>query len=111
MCTHNANQTVSKGIRRDKERKEGGVRRGRSEVEREGEVRRERGSLTSFLKTQRVPATMVREVVTIWNRSGRVTILSVALRGGRFMMSSSTGSTPRLPERSRFILYIHILVI
>ena len=53
---------------------------------------------TSFLKTQSVPATMVKEVVTIWKSSGRVTIRSVALRGGRVMTSRSTGSTPKLPE-------------
>ena len=51
---------------------------------------------TSFLKTQSVPATMVKEVVTIWNKRGRVTILSEALRGGLFITSWSTGSTPRL---------------
>ena len=61
------------------------------------ERERERVSVrTSFLKTQSVPATMVKEVVTIWNKRGRVTILSEALRGGLFITSWSTGSTPRL---------------
>ena len=65
---------------------------------------------TSFLNTQSVPATMVKEVVTIWKSSGRVTIRSVALRGGRVMTSRSTGSTPKLPgEQAQCTYFTHTL--
>ena len=66
---------------------------------------------TSFLNTQRVPATIVKEVVTIWKSRGRVTMRSVAFRGGLDMTSLSTGSTPRLQGVIyTCIIHVHVMI-